>query len=106
MVQNHRGSHLKRYRLIAVILARHGLGSLLLVLGLERFVSLRQRSLRTSSHNRVSSTPEHLCMALEELGTTFIKLGQILSTRADLLPADYQAELANRYLHWRMVNWK
>ena len=33
-------------------------------------------------------------MALEELGTTFIKLGQILSTRPDLLPPDYQAELA------------
>ncbi len=33
-------------------------------------------------------------MALEELGATFVKLGQILSTRADLLPPDYQAELA------------
>jgi ubiquinone biosynthesis protein len=33
-------------------------------------------------------------MALEELGTTFIKLGQILSTRSDLLPPEYQAELA------------
>lgn len=33
-------------------------------------------------------------MALEELGATFIKLGQILSTRADLLPPDYQAELS------------
>lgn len=32
-------------------------------------------------------------MALEELGTTFIKLGQILSTRADLLPPEYLAEL-------------
>jgi ubiquinone biosynthesis protein len=33
-------------------------------------------------------------MALEELGTTFIKLGQIISTRADLLSPDYQAELS------------
>jgi ubiquinone biosynthesis protein len=33
-------------------------------------------------------------MALEELGTTFVKLGQLLSTRADLLPADYQVELS------------
>jgi len=32
-------------------------------------------------------------MALEEMGTTFIKLGQILSTRADLLPAEYLIEL-------------
>lgn len=33
-------------------------------------------------------------MALEELGATFIKLGQVLSTRPDLLPTEYQAELA------------
>jgi ubiquinone biosynthesis protein len=32
-------------------------------------------------------------MALEELGPTFIKLGQALSTRADLLPPEFQAEL-------------
>ena len=33
-------------------------------------------------------------MALEDIGVTFVKLGQILATRADLLPPDYQAELA------------
>lgn len=37
--------------------------------------------------------PVHLRQALEELGTTFIKLGQILSTRADLLPPEYLVEL-------------
>jgi ubiquinone biosynthesis protein len=40
------------------------------------------------------SRPEHVRRALEELGPTFIKLGQILSTRADLLPPAYQVELA------------
>lgn len=39
--------------------------------------------------------PESLRMALEALGPTFIKLGQVLSTRADLLSPDFQAELAN-----------
>jgi ubiquinone biosynthesis protein len=33
-------------------------------------------------------------MAIEELGTTFVKLGQILSTRADLLPPEYTEELS------------
>ena len=33
-------------------------------------------------------------MALEELGATYIKLGQILSTRSDMLPDDYLAELS------------
>jgi ubiquinone biosynthesis protein len=40
------------------------------------------------------SRPEHLRCALEELGTTFIKLGQILSTRGDLLTPEYLAELS------------
>ena len=38
--------------------------------------------------------PERMRMAIEELGTTFVKLGQILSTRADLLPPAYTKELS------------
>ena len=38
--------------------------------------------------------PEHVRLALEELGTTFVKLGQIVSTRGDLLAPEYQTELA------------
>jgi hypothetical protein len=38
--------------------------------------------------------PEHVRLALEQLGATFVKLGQILSTRSDLLGPEYQVELA------------
>lgn len=48
---------------------------------------------QNNGHEGSLTRPEHLRSALEELGTTFIKLGQILSTRADLLPQDYLAEL-------------
>src|SRR5687767_5163166 len=82
-----RGNHHARYRQIAQVLSRHGLGSLVGHFGLERFVPHRARA-------QAVTRPEHLRLALEELGATFIKLGQILSTRSDLLPPVYQAELA------------
>src|SRR5258708_40285084 len=80
-----------RERQIAEVLVRYEMGHLLEVFGLEGFVRLERRVLRRgSTHTR----PESLRMALEELGPTFIKLGQVLSTRADLLPPDFQAELS------------
>jgi ubiquinone biosynthesis protein len=92
MSSNH--GHGRRYRQIADILARHGLGYLLGILGLERFVPFHHGLLGHPSRAEPYTRPEHLRMALEELGAAFIKLGQILSTRADLLAPDYQAELA------------
>jgi ubiquinone biosynthesis protein len=63
------------------------------VLGLDRWVSLERRALgRAPAAGRVTPA-EDLRLALEELGPTFIKLGQILSTRADVLPQEYQDEL-------------
>ncbi len=90
----HNRSHLRRYRQIAGVLAHHGLGFLVNAFGLERFVPLHRGILGRSYRVRHYSRPERLRMAFEELGATFIKLGQILSTRADLLPLEYQAELA------------
>lgn len=83
-------AHIRRYREILVILARHGVGFLAggAVTGrLPRAVRGWRRSARGAS------SPEHLTSALEELGTTFIKVGQILSTRADLLPPAYARAL-------------
>lgn len=74
------------------MLARHGLGFFISVVGLERFVPFQRVFNR--GYEQPLSRPEHVRRALEELGPTFIKLGQIVSTRADLLPVAYQAELA------------
>ena len=86
--------HLRRYRQIAAVFVRHGLGSLVDILGIDRFVPWRDRLTGSLGRAETLTRPQRLRAAFAELGTTFIKLGQILSTRADLLPADYQLELA------------
>lgn len=55
-----------------------------------------QRHLRTTDGQQISDLPEdvRIRMALTELGTTFIKLGQVLSTRADLIGPGLAAELS------------
>jgi ubiquinone biosynthesis protein len=82
-------THFDRYAEVAEILVRHGFESLATVLGLER---LHLRSMPGSSGPL--STPDRLVLALEELGPAFIKLGQVLSTRPDLLPHNYLAALS------------
>jgi ubiquinone biosynthesis protein len=86
--------HLRRYREIVRVLIRHGFGSLVDQLGLLPALSLPRRLLRRGLSEPPLSTAEHVRLAIEELGPTFIKLGQILSTRPDLLPPDVIHELA------------
>ena len=70
---------------------RHGLGALVGVTGLSHLLPRRLRPLATPERPVVAV---HLRQALEELGPTFIKLGQVLSLRADLLPREFVRELA------------
>jgi ubiquinone biosynthesis protein len=82
-------ARLRRERQIAEVVVRQGFGFLVDVAGPQRGWPFE----RVAGRGSVSS-PERLRLALEELGPTFVKLGQILSTRADLLPPDYRLELA------------
>ena len=84
--------HLDRSGEISGVLARHGIDYVAGSLGLQRFATI-QRLFGHATQQVPFTQPEHLRMALEEMGTTFIKLGQILSTRADLLPTEYLIEL-------------
>lgn len=89
-----RPRHLRRYAQIAEALTRHGFGAIVAQLGLNRYLGLPQRLLSREAPPADVTAAQHLRLALEELGSTFVKLGQLLSTRPDVLPPDFVAELS------------
>lgn len=86
--------HVSRYLQIASTLRRHGFSFAISLLGLNRVVPGWRNTAGGAPRQLSSEAPFQLRRALEELGPTFIKLGQLLSTRSDLLPPPFIAELA------------
>lgn len=89
-----RARHFNRYRQILSVFMRYGFRDWLGQLGLLEGVNLDEAgpSSPVDSAARASAA-ERFRLALEELGPTFMKLGQILSTRPDLLPPEFIVEL-------------
>ncbi len=82
------------YRLneIANVLAKHGFTSILEKIGLSAAISLKRR---ISFNSNKESDPQRVRMILEELGPTFVKLGQLLSTRQDIIGPAMAEELSS-----------
>lgn len=83
---------LGRLRQIAGILARHGYQQWAHRLSEGRALPADDPGVRADTE--AMSAPERLRRLLQDLGPTFIKLGQVLSSRPDLVPSDFQRELA------------
>lgn len=89
---------LLRYKTIANVLIKHGLGFVIERLGLMRFVPFKSRIFKILTYDesprRKGTLAERVKSALEELGPSFIKFGQLLSLRPDMIPENFVVELS------------
>lgn len=79
-----------RMRKIINVLIKHGFGDFVEQLNIGKVFTLGRLFRKQEQHTL--NRAERARMAIEELGSTFIKFGQILSTRVDLLPPDWAVE--------------
>ncbi|HJS77773.1 MAG TPA: AarF/UbiB family protein, partial [Burkholderiales bacterium] len=99
---------LPRLHEIASVFIRHGLGDFVHRIGiagvLERAGAILQRS---PANDAATLDPaQRMRMALEELGPTFVKLGQVMATRVDLFPPRWIAEFEKLHAEVKPVSFE
>ena len=87
---------LPRLREISMVFVRHGLGDLVRRAGISRLLEQAGHVLHLGEAPEIAhlEAQQRVRLAFEQLGPTFVKLGQMLSTREDLLPPAWTTELA------------
>jgi ubiquinone biosynthesis protein len=92
---------LPRLREISSVLVRHGLGDLVRRAGIATLLEQAGQVLQRGEATEIAQLEPHqrARLAFEQLGPTFVKLGQVLSTREDLLPPTWTTELARLHSH-------
>lgn len=88
--------HIKRYRQIFIVLLKYGFDDIAERLKLDRLIRFGRKVSRKAKEAEKyghMTTAQRARMALADLGPTFIKLGQVLSTRPDLVPLVFVKEL-------------
>lgn len=90
--------HLNRYRQILGILIKYGFGDVIELLNIDEYIEIGLQMLSASKRPVLQThkltRAERVRMAIEELGPTYIKLGQLLSTRSDLVSPAFIDELS------------
>lgn len=88
-----RMKHAQRYQEIINVLLRNGFGYIVKDLGISEIMSIPNKKLNTDTDLNQGRIGGRIRSCLQELGPTFIKMGQIASTRRDLIPEHIIKEL-------------
>lgn len=94
--------HILRYQQIIGIILKYGFENIIGAMNIDRYIESGLQLIPfVTPHEKVErlSSSQRIRMALEELGPTFIKMGQILSSRPDLIPLDLLNELTRLQDH-------
>lgn len=90
-----RMKNIKRYQEILKVFVRHGFNDIVNKINITQKLRVDKKLLSTQRENiNTLSSSVRLRMAFEELGATFIKLGQMLSLRSDFIPAEFAREFS------------
>jgi ubiquinone biosynthesis protein len=94
-VLRRRFSNLNRYQEILRVFFKYGFDDIVNRIGIAKRIRIDKNQLSTQGDKlNALSSPERLRMAFEELGATFIKLGQMLSLRSDIIPGEFAREFS------------
>ena len=93
--------HINRYRQLITILVKYGFNDIVDTLNLSHYIEMGKSAISRKPPQEIKSIPraKRIRLIVEELGTTFIKFAQILSTRPDLISQELIEEFVKLQDH-------